>query len=195
MRAAERVAPLPQVGEHGVQGLHAETVQLMGHGCVLQACTPARAGQSAPPYIAGATIVRDRFWTPLSHEALHGVHADQDVTEQGMGQGDSVGQGWAMTRAGQAMPLNCGATVMERVRVLLLGPHVAVHADHSDHVLTLQLMGGQACSPTQGTVVTIGGQFVPEVVFTRVPDPHVAEHVEKVVEVYTHDGPADVRGR
>ena len=93
MRAAERVAPLPQVGEHGAQGLQSETVQLMGHGCVLQACTPSRAGQSAPPNIAGAAIARDRFWTPPAQEALHGVHADHDVTVQGMGQGDSVGQG------------------------------------------------------------------------------------------------------
>jgi hypothetical protein len=134
--------PLPHDLVQAVQALKAVVSQWIGHGPSVQACVSAVCGHAAPPN-RGATLVRERLWTPAAHVVLHAVQALKAPMLQSIGHACSL-HARVSAEAGQALPPAVGATLV-RERLWAPVPHDLVHVVYALNVPTWQL-AAHACA-------------------------------------------------
>jgi len=120
----------------------------VGHACLLQDCCSDKAGQAAPPFLAGVAMRRVRVWVPPPHDLLHEPHAVQPETAQ-FTLGGAVGhacllQDCCSDKAGQAAPPFRAGVAMRRVRVWVPPPHDLLHEPHAVQPETAQFTLGGA---------------------------------------------------
>jgi hypothetical protein len=115
--------PVPHDLVQPVQALKAEVVQWIGHGPCVQARVSALCGQAAPPN-CGATLVRERLWTPAAHvvlQALQVLKPRPPPTWQSIGQAAAL-QARVSAVCGHAAPPKVGCTCV-RERLWAPVPH------------------------------------------------------------------------
>jgi hypothetical protein len=127
--------PVPHDLVQVVQALKAEVAQWIGHGPWLHARVSALCGQAAPPN-CGATLVRERLWTPVPHDLVQVVQALKAPTPQSTGHAAAL-QLRVSALCGHARPPNCGC-VLARERLWAPMPHDLVQAVQASTRATTQ---------------------------------------------------------
>jgi len=191
----DRVAdcmPPPQVAEQPDQPDHADTTQLVGHGCMLHACVCSNAGQAAPPLAEEVMMLRVLDEMPPPHDAVHGVQVRlHALTTQSTGHGCVLHACVSCNDVGHAAPPLAACCVMVRLCVCTPPPHVAEHALHALHSDTPQSTG-QACV-LQACVWDKDGHATPPFADERMtvrvlvwePPPQRVEHADHAVHSLT----------
>lgn len=137
------IVPVPHEAVHADHSLQADTTQSTAHGWLLQLSASSNGGQAAPPFEAGTSTSRARWWDPPPHAAVqlpHGCHAP---TVQSTGQGATLHAADSVS-AGQAVPPFDASVTTVRECVIAPPPHVAEQGPNASHWETMHETG-HAC--------------------------------------------------
>ncbi len=92
----------------------------IGHGMIMQGRVSSSAGQAAPPFDAGVTTVRVRFWVPGPQAALQVLQSVKALTLQSTGAAQALlKQFWP---AAQQVPLHCGRSSQQALPAMQRPP-------------------------------------------------------------------------